>query len=116
MLIAPTHLPDFAPPFSPGATRVDFEGRLWIRTSVTMGGSPLCHIVDRKGVLVDRVLIPAGRVITGFGPKRDVYMGVRNGIWTRLERATLPPKRQRLARPSRHAQYLRSVDSPALPQ
>ena len=93
VLMSPELLPDFAPPFGPGATRVDLDGRLWVRTSVTMGGSPLYHVIDANGVLVDRVLIPSGRVIAGFGPKGVVYMGVRDGAWTRLERATLAPKR-----------------------
>jgi len=51
-LTAPEHLSDVAPPFAPGSTRVDVEGRLWIRTSVTTGGSPLYHVVDGTGALL----------------------------------------------------------------
>jgi len=91
-IMAPEKLPDYAPPFAPGATRVDVDGNLWIRTSVTIGGSPLYHVINGKGLLVDRILVPAGRVISGFGPNGVVYMGVRDGAGTRLERARLFPK------------------------
>jgi len=50
-----------------------------------MGGSPHYSVVNGSGALVARGLMPAGRVITGFGPKGVEYMGVRDGIWTRLE-------------------------------
>jgi hypothetical protein len=41
-------------------------------------------VINVKGELVDRVLVPAGRVIAGFG-RGVVYMGVRDGAGVRLE-------------------------------
>jgi hypothetical protein len=44
-------------------------------------------VVNRRGELIDRVKLPPFRVIAGFGPGGIVYMGVRDGTGTRLERA-----------------------------
>jgi hypothetical protein len=88
-LMSPDKLPDYAPPFAPGAVRVDGEGRLWIRTSKSFDGASLYHVVDREGRLVDRVMLPAGRVVVGFGPQGAVYLAVRSGAGTRLERITI---------------------------
>jgi hypothetical protein len=45
-------------------------------------------IVNAKGELTDRVLLPAGRVIAGFGPG-VVYMGFRDGTGVRIEMAPI---------------------------
>jgi hypothetical protein len=37
--------------------------------------------------LVDRVQVPAGRTIVGFGPNGTVYLANRDGNLTYLERA-----------------------------
>ncbi len=89
-LMSPDKLPDYAPPFAPGAVRVDGAGKLWIRTSTSFDGASLYHVVDTEGRLVDRVLVPAGRVIVGFGTNGSVYLAVRSGPGTRLERITVP--------------------------
>jgi hypothetical protein len=44
-------------------------------------------IVNRQGELVERVQLPAGRTIVGFGPGGVVYMAVREGRGMVLERA-----------------------------
>ncbi len=85
--IAPNELPDYAPPFTAGAARADMEGNLWIRTTNAVNGGPVYDVIDVKGELVDRVALPTGRVIAGFGPGGVVYMGVREGRTVRLERA-----------------------------
>lgn len=85
--VAPNELPDYAPPFTAGAARADMDDNLWIRTTNTMNGGPVYDVIDAKGELVDRVALPAGRVIAGFGPGGVVYMGVRDGKSVRLERA-----------------------------
>jgi hypothetical protein len=86
-MISPSDLPDYRPPFSPGAARADADGNVWIRTSKVVDGSAVYDVIDRKGELVDRVKLPPFRVIAGFGPGGIVYMGVRDGTGTRLERA-----------------------------
>jgi hypothetical protein len=80
-------LPDYAPPFSPGSVRADVDGNIWVRTSITMGGGSVYDVINDKGDLVDRLIAPPGRVIAGFGPGGVVYMGVKDGNVTKLERA-----------------------------
>lgn len=85
--VAPNELPDYAPPFGPGASRADMDGNLWIRTTNVINGGPVYDVVSAQGELVDRVQLPASRVIAGFGPGGMVYMGVREGAGVRLEQA-----------------------------
>jgi hypothetical protein len=85
--VAPSELPDYAPPFTAGAARGDLDGNLWIRTSNVVAGGSVYDMINPKGELVDRVQLPAGRVIAGFGPGGVVYMGVRDGAGVRLEMA-----------------------------
>jgi len=87
--VPPEDLPDYRPAFRQGAALGDAEGRLWIRTTKFVNGGAVYDVVDRKGYLVDRIQVPTGRVIAGFGPGGVVYLGVRDGDITRLERATL---------------------------
>ena len=82
-----SELPDYAPAFAPGAARGDLDGNLWIRTSKVVNGGSQYDVVSAKGELVDRVLMPAGRVIAGFGKGGVVYLGVRDSTGVRLETA-----------------------------
>lgn len=84
--VEPSELPDYKPPFAVGATRVDTEGNLWIRTTQNKNGLPVYNVVNRKGELVDRVQLPAGRVIAGFGAGGIVYLAFRDGDVARLEK------------------------------
>jgi hypothetical protein len=81
-------LPDYRPAFGTGATRADLDGNLWIRTSKIANGGPVYDVVNRQGVLIDRVAFPFGRVIAGFGPG-VIYMGVRDDKGARLELARM---------------------------
>ena len=87
--VEPSELPDYKPPFFAGSVRADMDGNLWIRTIPTkaIAGGPVYDVVNRQGGLVDRVQIPAGRTIVGFGPDGTVYMTAREGEATYLERA-----------------------------
>jgi hypothetical protein len=80
-------MPDYRPAFRQGAARGDADGNLWIRTSKSVNGGTVYDVVNNKGELKDRILIPPGRVIAGWGPGGMVYMGVVDGTITRLERA-----------------------------
>ena len=84
--VEPSELPDYKPPFAGSATRVDAEGNLWIRTTQNLNGLPVYNVINRKGELVDRVQLPAGRVISGFGPGGVVYLAFREGEVARLEK------------------------------
>jgi hypothetical protein len=85
--VAPSDLPDYAPPFAAGAARGDLDGNLWVRTSNVVGGGSIYDVISGKGELLDRVQVPPGRVIAGFGKGGVVYMGVRDGAGVRLEQA-----------------------------
>jgi hypothetical protein len=89
-MVGINELPDYAPPFAAGSVRGDEDGNVWIRTSNVYDGGSVYDIVNADGKLVDRVLLPPGRVIAGFGKGGVVYMGVRvNETGVRLEKATL---------------------------
>jgi hypothetical protein len=80
-------MPDYRPAFRRGAARGDADGNLWIRTSKMVNGGAVYDVINRQGVLIDRIQVPPGRVIAGFGSGGVVYMGVVDGNITRLERA-----------------------------
>lgn len=87
--VPPSELPDYKPPFFAGASRADAEGNIWIRTIPTkaIAGGPVYDVINRKGELVERVQIPVGSTIVGFGPNSAVYMTVREGDNTFLQKA-----------------------------
>lgn len=80
--------PDYRPPFRLAAARGDLDGNLWVRTSKIVNGGAVYDVIDRKGALVDRIQVPPGRVIAGFGVG-VVYMGVLDGIVAKVERARI---------------------------
>jgi hypothetical protein len=88
-LISVSEMPDYRPAFRQGASRGDADGNLWIRTSRAFNGATEYDVINNKGELKDRVLVPPGRVIAGFGPGGVVYMGVLDGNIAKLERATV---------------------------
>ena len=80
-------MPDYRPAFRLAAARGDADGNLWIRTTKIVDGGAVYDVINRHGVLIDRIQVPPGRVIAGFGPGGVVYMGVLDGTVARLERA-----------------------------
>ena len=87
--VEPFELPDYRPAFTTGATRSDTQGNLWIRTTQVQDDKPLYDVVNEKGELVDRVLLPPHRTLAGFGAG-VVYMGVSDSTGVvHLERARI---------------------------
>ena len=84
-------LPDYRPPFPTGAVRVDLAGNLWIRTNpVRPGpGGPVFDVIDRKGELVDRLQVPPGYTLVGFGRDKVVYLQMRDAQGVHLTRVRL---------------------------
>ena len=84
-------LPDYKPPFFNGMVRADGDGNIWILTIPTRGipGGPVYDVINAKGELVDRVQVPAGRTVVGFGRGGVVYLASRDGNTTTLEKAKM---------------------------
>jgi sugar lactone lactonase YvrE len=87
--VSPSELPDYRPAFTPGSTRVDTDGNLWIRTSHNVNARPVYDVVNGKGELIDRVQLPQNRTLAGFGQNGVVYLAVRDGATAHLERARI---------------------------
>ena len=48
---------------------------------------PVYGVIDGGGRLVDRVVLPPGTAIAGFGPRGVVYLGARTADGVKLMRA-----------------------------
>lgn len=88
-IVAPSALPDYRPAFANGSVRADASGDLWVRTIPTrpVAGGPEYDVIDGAGKLVERVTIPAGTTIAGFGADGTVYLGVRDAAGVHVVRA-----------------------------
>ena len=86
-------IPDFRPPFGQNAVRADMDGNLWVRTTPArpVPGGPVYDIINRDGVLVDRLQIPPGYGLVGFGRGGVVYLSVRGREGAQLARVKLAP-------------------------
>jgi hypothetical protein len=87
--VSPSELPDYKPPFFANSARADADGNLWIRTIPTKAipGGPVYDVINRERGLVERVQVPAGRTIVGFGPGGVVYLTSQEGNVVYLEKA-----------------------------
>ena len=90
-VINPKYLPDFRPPFTSGAVRADLDGNLWVRTVQTRRtpGGPVYDIISREGKLVDRLQVPPGYQLVGFGRGRVVFLTMRDREGVHLARVRL---------------------------
>jgi hypothetical protein len=84
---------DYLPAIRVSSTTADLDGNLWIlpRTStLSKNGELIYDVVNAKGELFERVRLPLGRALAGFGKGGVVYMtsgDIASGF--RLERTTL---------------------------
>lgn len=95
-VVSPDQLPDFYPPLRLGSAMADRDGNLWIlptTSKYSKQGELVYDVVNAKGDLFERVRVPLGRLIVGFGKGGVVYMvsGDRTNGFT-LERSTLASK------------------------
>jgi len=87
--VSASELPDYRPAFNQGAARADEDGNVWVRTSATRVGAVagvIYDVINGQGALVDRVQLPAGRTIAGFGKGGIVYMVARDKSGSWIER------------------------------
>lgn len=89
--VTASELPDYKPPFFANSTRADRDGNLWIRTIPTapIAGGPVYDVINRKGELIERVQIPPGRTVIGFGPGGAVFLFNRDGKSGTVEKASV---------------------------
>ena len=84
-------IPDYMPAFTQTSARPDADGNLWIRTT-TPGAEPgnlVYDVINGKGNLVDRVDVPKGMSIVGFGKGGIVYLSQREGYGFRVLKAAV---------------------------
>jgi hypothetical protein len=87
MTVEPSELPDYYPPIRFGQVRSDPDGNVWILPSTstlsqgtTAAGATgastalVYDVVNRKGVIVERVKLPAGRNLVGLAARGVVVM------------------------------------------
>ncbi|MDB4915973.1 MAG: hypothetical protein JWM95_3617 [Gemmatimonadetes bacterium] len=88
-VIEPTEMADYRPAFGAFSVHADLDSHLWIRTLPTNEPSAgvIYDVIDKRGVLVDRVLVPSSMAIVGFGRRGIVFLGARQGTDLYLWRA-----------------------------
>ena len=94
LVVTAGQVPDYVPPIRPGSPiHADQNGNLWVVPSTSAGatgGGNLLDVISRNGEIVERVQLPAGRQLQGFGPAGTIYMivpGEAGG--PRIERARI---------------------------
>jgi hypothetical protein len=82
--------PDVMPAFAGNGVRVTPEGDAWVRRSVSAGGAAEFDVFGPGGELKERVVLPRGREVVGFG-REHVYVAQRDEfdlIWLERYRRT----------------------------
>ena len=92
-MVSASELPDYKPVFGSNSLRADMDGRVWLRTIPTKPtpGGAIYDVIDKSGKLVDRVQVPAGTTIAGFGAGGVVYLGMRDKDGLHIQRITHTP-------------------------
>lgn len=89
--MAPADLPDYRPPFNTNAVRADGDGNLWVRINTVrpLAGGQVYDVISRTGELSDRLQLPPGYSLVGFGAGRVVYLSMRDAAGIHLARVRL---------------------------
>ncbi|MEP6619642.1 MAG: hypothetical protein ABJE47_10010 [bacterium] len=84
-----SELPDYKPVFGQNAVRADMDDHIWVRTILTKPttGGAIYEVLNKEGNLVDRVQIPVGTTIAGFGAGGVIYLGFRDAAGIHVQRA-----------------------------
>jgi hypothetical protein len=84
--IPPDSLPDYKPPFGGNSVRTDLDNNVWIRANQMrpIPGAIIYEVANRKGELIDRLQLPPGRTLIGFGPGGIVFLSVRDAAGQRI--------------------------------
>ncbi len=90
-LVKPSDLPDYKPPVALTSAKADGDGNLWVRAlpmRPTPGGI-IYDVINRAGVMVDRIQLPPAYQLVGFGPGKIVYLSNRDATGLHLSRVRL---------------------------
>lgn len=93
-LVPLADVPDYVPPFRAGAVRADRDGNIWIlpTTSAQSNAGELVYdVINRTAGLFERVRVPKGKSIVGFGRGGVVYLAsgdAKNGYHLEQTRVT----------------------------
>jgi hypothetical protein len=90
-IVPDSEFPSFWPSVQPGSVLSDLDAHLWIlpTTSMSAAGGFTYDVINRKGDLLERVQLPKGYVLVGFGPNGTVYLTKNEGATAYLARARL---------------------------
>lgn len=90
-IVPPDELPDYQPPFVAGAVRADADGNLWVRTipPKPVPGGLVYDVIGPTGNLADRLQLPPGYTLVGFGKGKVVYLSMRDLRGIHLARVRL---------------------------
>jgi hypothetical protein len=76
-VVQPKDIADYYPAIRKGAAMADLDNHLWIlptTSAQSRNGELVYDVVSSKGELIERVRVPAGRSIAGFGKGGVVYL------------------------------------------
>jgi hypothetical protein len=84
-------MPDYMPAFTQAAARADADAHVWVRTTTpgSQPGNVVYDVIDNTGALIDRVDVPKGMQIVGFGKGGVVYLSQREGYAFRILKASI---------------------------
>jgi hypothetical protein len=90
-IVPDSEFPSFWPPIEPGSVLADLDDHIWVlpTTSTNAQNGFTYDVVNREGNVFERVQLPKGHVLAGFGPHDVIYMTKVDGKNTYLERAVV---------------------------
>lgn len=77
-----TEMADYYPSIRPGAAKADLDGNLWVlptTSAQSKHGELVYDVINNKGELFQRVRMPEGRSVAGFGKNGVLYLTFKDG-------------------------------------
>ena len=63
----PSEWPEYLPPYALGLPLFSSDGTLWIARAVAAGVAPTFDLINGKGELMERIVLPQRSKLVGFG-------------------------------------------------